>query len=68
MKVHEHEKGGNNNRPEPEAFVTRRRTPGESNEEYDTLMARAKLKFNRAGKAKAIKGMLGDDRLADVPS
>lgn len=66
--AHSNEKPGNNNRPEPKPFVMRRQHPGESTGEYEAMTARAKEKFKRAGKARAIKGMLGEDRLAEVPS
>lgn len=67
-KVHSYSTAKDNSRPEPDPFVMRRRHPGESQAEYDALTARSRAKFNRAGKARAIKGMLGEDRLADVPS
>jgi hypothetical protein len=54
-------KAGTNSRPEPPAFSFRPRHPGESPAEHSMLMARARKKFERAGRAKAIKGLMGEN-------
>lgn len=54
-------KAPTNSGQNPKPFMFRPPQAGESKAEYQTLMARAKEKFQRgrkAGKAKAIKGLL----------